>query len=342
MKVCNINKCFLIAASISLLFCLTAFDKTYAESRYIVKKGDTFSKIARKFRINPGELRNANNLNSDKLSVGRKLVLPGKGARSAASAVSKKRTSPAPETETTAFNKTEDEDMETGYVYHRFQKGETLAFIAKKYGLTVRELRTINDLKRKKLAQGQNLIVGNTVNDSDDTGPRSRKIKRIDISGKIEQVKALSESPELTEMSAKDRLLLFAEKMLDLPYKFGANGVLGLDCSSFVQTVYSLIDMPLPRSAREQFKVGEKIAKHELKSGDLLFFRTYARFPSHVGIYIGDNLFIHASSVSKKVRIDSLDRPYYVKRYIGAKRLLDETTVIEETAAKIISETAKQ
>jgi cell wall-associated NlpC family hydrolase len=340
MKVCNIKKCFLIAASVSLLFSLIASDKTYAESRYTVKKGDTVSRIAKKFRITADELRAANSLDSDKLYRGRKLVLPSRDARSAASPVNKKRTSPAPEPETTAFNNADD-DMETGYVYHRFQSGETLASIAKKYGLSVRELRTINDLKRKKMMLGQNLIVGNTFNNDEDAGPKARRIKRIDISGKIDQVKALSESPELSDMTAKERLLLFAEKMLDLPYKFGANGVLGLDCSSFVQTVYSLIDMQLPRSAREQFKVGEKIAKDELKSGDLLFFRTYARFPSHVGIYIGDNQFIHASSVSKKVRIDSLDRPYYLKRYIGAKRLLDETAMVEETAAKMVSETAK-
>jgi cell wall-associated NlpC family hydrolase len=116
--------------------------------------------------------------------------------------------------------------------------------------------------------------------------------------------------------------MLFAKKMLNLPYKFGGNGIFGLDCSSFVQKVYGFVGQPLPRSAREQFKVGEEINKAELQSGDLLFFRTYASFPSHVGIYIGNNMFIHASSRAKKVQIDNLDTPYYVKRFIGAKRPL--------------------
>ena len=332
MKLCNIANCLIMTVAGLLLFTLTSVDNSYAENSYKVRKGDTVSRIAKKFGVSADELREANNLDSDKLSVGRRLILPEKESVVAAPPTAKKRDVTAHDTDKAAAKDRGNETTEIGYIYHRFQPGESLASIAKKYGLTVSELRSINDIKRRKIAIGQNLIVGNTFENDGEKSSRARKIQRIDISGKIEQVKALSESPELSSMSAKDRLLLFAQKMLDLPYKFGANGVIGLDCSSFVQTVYSLIDMPLPRSAREQFKFGEKIAKDELKSGDLLFFRTYARFPSHVGIYIGDNLFIHASSLSKKVKIDSLDRPYYVKRYIGAKRILDETKPVDEPA----------
>ena len=59
----------------------------------------------------------------------------------------------------------------------------------------------------------------------------------------------------------------------------------------------------------------------DLRAGDLVFFRTYARFPSHVGIYLGERLFIHASRKSRKVQIDSLDAPYFSKRYLGGRRL---------------------
>ncbi|MDH4101615.1 MAG: C40 family peptidase, partial [Nitrospirota bacterium] len=91
--------------------------------------------------------------------------------------------------------------------------------------------------------------------------------------------------------------------------------------SAFVQKVFGFLSVDLPRTAREQFRIGEKVAKSELREGDLVFFKTYAKFPSHVGIYIGDNKFIHASSVNKKVSVSTLDAPYYTKRYIGAKRL---------------------
>jgi peptidoglycan endopeptidase LytE len=88
--------------------------------------------------------------------------------------------------------------------------------------------------------------------------------------------------------------------------------------------VFGFLDLQLPRTAREQFQVGEAVDRGQLSIGDLVFFSTYARYPSHVGIYLGDNRFIHASAGSREVRISSMDLPYYVKRYLGAKRLLSE------------------
>jgi cell wall-associated NlpC family hydrolase len=91
-----------------------------------------------------------------------------------------------------------------------------------------------------------------------------------------------------------------------------------------VQKVFRFVDIELPRTAREQFRAGESISKEELSVGDLVFFRTYASFPSHVGIYLGNNLFIHASTGARKVTITSLDTPYFVRRFIGAKRFIPE------------------
>ena len=101
-------------------------------------------------------------------------------------------------------------------------------------------------------------------------------------------------------MNAKDRLILFANKFINIPYKFGGNSIMGIDCSAYVQKVYSLIGVTIPRSARLQFKEGEIVDRDSLSIGDLVFFRTYASFPSHVGIYLGNDLFIHASSKGKK------------------------------------------
>ena len=120
----------------------------------------------------------------------------------------------------------------------------------------------------------------------------------------------------------EERMVLFAKKMLHFPYHFGGNGAMGLDCSSYVQKVFGFVGRSIPRSAREQFNLGEAIDREDLEKGDLVFFSTYASFPSHVGIYLGNNLFIHASSASRKVIINSLETPYYFRRYIGAKRIL--------------------
>jgi len=118
---------------------------------------------------------------------------------------------------------------------------------------------------------------------------------------------------------------------LGVPYRFGGSSLKGIDCSAFVQRVYKYFSIDLPRTAREQFKAGVKVSKKDdLRIGDLIFFRTYARFPSHVGIYIGEGKMIHASSRDKKVTITSINEPYYVRRYIGAIRLPDNPTKISQ------------
>jgi cell wall-associated NlpC family hydrolase len=115
-----------------------------------------------------------------------------------------------------------------------------------------------------------------------------------------------------------------AKTMLDIPYRFGGTTLRGIDCSAYVQRVFSMLDIAIPRTAREQFSIGAQIGREELSVGDLVFFRTYASFPSHVGIYIGDAHFIHASSVVRKVTIDSLEQGYYRKRFLGGRRLVTD------------------
>jgi cell wall-associated NlpC family hydrolase len=92
-----------------------------------------------------------------------------------------------------------------------------------------------------------------------------------------------------------------------------------------VKKIYDIFDVQLPRSAREQFKVGHKVTKDELVVGDLVFFKTkrYVKYPTHVGIYIGDGNFIHASSTRCKlgVKVDALSSDYYSRTFIGATRV---------------------
>jgi peptidoglycan endopeptidase LytE len=156
----------------------------------------------------------------------------------------------------------------------------------------------------------------------------ARAVKVADASSPTAAASFGAESPKAEE-SIKDRLLRVAHGMLEVPYRFGGTTLWGLDCSGFVQKAFAFLNFDLPRSAREQFREGAKVAKADLSPGDLVFFRTYAKYPSHVGIYLGDNRFVHASSREKKVTVDSLDTPYYVKRYIGAKRMLFEENQIE-------------
>lgn len=108
---------------------------------------------------------------------------------------------------------------------------------------------------------------------------------------------------------------------LGTPYRFGGEGRDGIDCSSFVQRVYLEHRVELPRTAREQIQVGREVAQEELRKGDLVFFQTYASYPSHVGIYLGDGKMIHASSERGEVTISDMNSEYYRSRYLGAKRV---------------------
>jgi cell wall-associated NlpC family hydrolase len=122
---------------------------------------------------------------------------------------------------------------------------------------------------------------------------------------------------------ADNELLAIAAGHIGTPYRFGGTSASGMDCSGFTRSVFSAVGLDLPHSAREQFTMGASIAKYELQPGDLVFFRTYRRGASHVGIYLGDTIFVHAASRGGIVRVDTLDEPYYRARYLGARRMID-------------------
>jgi len=109
--------------------------------------------------------------------------------------------------------------------------------------------------------------------------------------------------------------------MVGTPYSRNGTDSDGIDCSGFTSKVYAeAIGWPLPHSAREQYAVSWSVNDTERAFGDLLFFNTTGEIPSHVGIYLGDDLFAHAS-VSTGVTISSLESSYYKNRYLGARRV---------------------
>jgi cell wall-associated NlpC family hydrolase len=120
-------------------------------------------------------------------------------------------------------------------------------------------------------------------------------------------------------------LLLYALSLNGTRYKFGGRSVeSGFDCSGFVRYVYEqAAGLNLPDSARAISQAGARIARSELKPGDLVFFNTLRRAFSHVGIYLGDNRFIHASSASSgDVMVSDLNQGYWAKRFDGARRFI--------------------
>lgn len=199
--------------------------------------------------------------------------------------------------------------------FYIVKKGDTIYRISKRFNISIEDLKNINNLSTNTLKPGQKLLLEQKIVKNYDAVIKTKT--------ELEEEPILEIEPEDQNLSTKEKLILLSKKLLNIPYRFGGNSIFGLDCSAFVQKVYKLIGIELPRSAREQYVEGIPVEKDELSVGDLVFFKTYASFPSHVGIYLGNNLFIHASSRSKKVTIDSLDTPYYFRRYIGAKRILE-------------------
>jgi cell wall-associated NlpC family hydrolase len=112
-----------------------------------------------------------------------------------------------------------------------------------------------------------------------------------------------------------------AMKFLGTPYAFGGTSAGGFDCSGYVQHVFAMLGIHLPRTADAQYVAGRHI-KGSMEPGDLVFFQTYEPGASHVGIYLGESKFIHASS-SHGVMVSSLHDSYWSARYLGAKRVVN-------------------
>jgi cell wall-associated NlpC family hydrolase len=125
-------------------------------------------------------------------------------------------------------------------------------------------------------------------------------------------------------LTPREKLLFEIVKYLDTPYQYGGNSLHGIDCSAFTQNVFEhALGLNLPRTAREQFGEGEKVSRNELEFGDLIFFNTTTRsYPGHVGIYLGNDLFAHASQ-SQGVIVSSLNSKYYAERFIEGRKIFD-------------------
>ena len=138
-----------------------------------------------------------------------------------------------------------------------------------------------------------------------------------------EQNPALAKLQGLTARASE--LALRAMGLIGIRYKYGGTAPEnGLDCSGLVRYVFKeVFGKELPRTSEEISRLGEQVAPHELQPGDLVFYNTLRRGFSHVGIYLGDNKFIHAPSGGGQVRIESMDMGYWKNRFNGARRIND-------------------
>ena len=131
---------------------------------------------------------------------------------------------------------------------------------------------------------------------------------------------------DLEDLPSK-KLLNNVDTWYGVRYVTGGNSKRGVDCSGFTVAVYAdVYGIALPRVSRDQYRISRKISTTELEEGDLIFFNTKGNGVSHVGIYLGNNKFIHAT-VNKGIMVSDLYESYYVKRYYGCGRIDDKRVV---------------
>lgn len=346
----------IITAGIFFMTVVAWSAAAYPATNYIVKKGDSLSGIAKRFNVSIESIRGESGIRADSLKPGMTLLIPSADETVPKTKAMGNTCEPAFNEETyhivkrgetlglfakrysvsvselMEINGLSSPKLKTGQkiVLRRqgprmyvVKKGDTMTKIADKFGMDVDDLAEINEMESLSLEVGQRLYI--------DENPEALSSIEEVAGGNIEEkVQEISGSEAIAEKSLPDKLVFFAKKLLNIPYKFGGTSIFGIDCSAYVRKVYGFLGIRLPRTAREQFMTGETVDKKRLSIGDLVFFRTYASFPSHVGIYLGNNLFIHASSKGRKVAISNLDTPYYLKRFIGARRLLPEEYLEED------------
>ncbi|SDE46566.1 Cell wall-associated hydrolase, NlpC family [Thermus arciformis] len=190
---------------------------------------------------------------------------------------------------------------------HVVAPGDTLFSLAQRYGTTVEELMRLNGLASADLKVGQRLLLPGAQAEGGSTPPGPTP-------------EAPSPSPPPEDYDPESPLLRAVLRYLGVPYKYGANSPLSLDCSAFVAQVYAELGVALPRTSKEQYQAFPPA--EALRPGDLVFFSFGGKEVDHVGIYLGRGVFAHASSYGSRVVIESLEAPFYRKAYRGARRVM--------------------
>lgn len=260
-----------------------------ANRTYTIVSGDTLSAIAHKYKISLSNLKSWNKLTSDLIFPGEKLIVsdPSKSQTSppatgtTAPTAPVQTTVPAPTTETATT------------VYYTIKSGDTLGKIANQYNMTVSELMKLNNLSSHLIYAG----------------------KTLKVSGQASTPETVKES---APSNSAEKLIKEAKALIGTPYVWGGSTVKGFDCSGFIYYTYNKVGKGLIRTNAEGY-YNRSYYVDKPQPGDLVFFEnTYKRGISHVGIYLGNNEFIHAGNDA--VEISSLNNSYYKKHFSAFKR----------------------
>lgn len=281
-EVGNLMKKFAGILITTLFFLHLSGISVYANDYYIVKQGDTLWQIAYNNKITVDKLKQINNLNSDFLKIGQKLLLQS----TPSTTVSVAEATPSPELPSNP------------YTTYSVQLGDNLWKIANQYNTTVESIMQINNLSSDALFVGQQLLISSVVPIMQEVPSRSG----VPFSG--------------------DRIIEVAAQYLGTPYKYGGQSPSGFDCSGFVKYVFNKFNINLNRTAAGQYSHGVPVEAGDLQVGDLVFFAAgknidHVGIYSGNGQFIHSS-----SPRSGGVIYTSLSENYYAKSYVGARRIL--------------------
>ncbi|KAB7706608.1 LysM peptidoglycan-binding domain-containing protein [Bacillus aerolatus] len=254
-----------------------------ASDMYTVKSGDSLSVIAKNHNMDIAGLKQLNSLTSDTIFAGQKLKVSGGPST----------VTPAPSKPSTSVTTPAASGMYT------VKSGDSLSLIAIVHNMSVAELKRLNSLTSDTIFAGQKLKVinGGTNGSEISTSTPVTSIPSFSIEGLIAESK----------------------KHLGIPYVWGGSKPSGFDCSGFIHYVFNKAGKSIPRTNTEGY-YSRSYEVDQPKAGDLVFFvNTYKKGISHMGIYLGGNQFIQASS-SQGITITSLDNSYFKQRFDSFKR----------------------
>ncbi|WP_110112582.1 C40 family peptidase [Bacillus sp. CGMCC 1.16541] len=248
-----------------------------------VKSGDSLWGIARTYQVSVADLKSQNNLTSDTIYIGQQLVIPSSSTGNVVA-------TPPPTPPIPQPVKAEP----TTYVV---KSGDSLWGISQRFSLSVQDIKALNLLRSDTIRVGQELTIkgGNE-------SPRPTPVENTPTPNRVNVTTLIDD----------------AKSLMGVPYQWGGSTPKGFDCSGFI---YYVLNKQQPNAKRvntaSYWNASQPVTN--LQPGDFVFFTTYAAGPSHMGIYVGNNSFIHAGS-STGVTITNLDNSYWKARYLGAKR----------------------
>lgn len=278
-----------------------------ANEKYIVQEGDNLWGIAQKFQTTVEAIIELNNLPGDVLEPGQELLIPDSGTQLRVQEALPSRGS---------------RGMNDSGRYI-VQEGDSLWVIAESFKIPVEILKELNGLTSDRVFPGQPLLVSGTIRSSNQQVNSASPAEQKPITSAVPKSSpAPKPNPAPTPApQPKSNVVKTAKQYLGVPYVYGGNSPKGFDCSGFVYYVYQQHGIGLPRVASDQAGVGTKV--NTPASGDLVFFSRVKGGSGgigHVGIYTGNNTFIH-SNTNQGVIITSMDSQWYQERYVGAKRI---------------------